>query len=57
MNLSTHLWPHDRRSTDWLQITIKFRGKCCECGKEITSGRALSKSIKAVKRIELLLIR
>ena len=36
---------------DWLEITIKFRGKCCECGKEITSGQALwSKSTKAVKQ-------
>jgi hypothetical protein len=37
---------------DWLDITIKFRGKCCECGKEIASGQALwSKSIKAVKHL------
>ena len=40
-------------TTDWLEITIKFRGKCSECGKEITSGLALwSKSTKAVKHIE-----
>ena len=33
---------------DWLEITIKFRGKCSECGKEITSGQAFwSKSTKA----------
>ena len=39
--------------TDWLEITIKFRGKCCECGKEITSGQGLwSKSTKAVKHLE-----
>lgn len=38
---------------DWLEITIKFRGKCCECGKEITSGQALwSKSTKAVKHLD-----
>ena len=38
---------------DWLEITIKFRGKCCECGKEITSGQAFwSKSTKAVKHID-----
>ena len=38
---------------DWLEITIKFRGKCCECGKEITSGRGLwSKSTKAVKHLD-----
>ena len=37
---------------DWLEITIKFRGKCCECGKEITSGQALwSKSTKTVKHL------
>jgi hypothetical protein len=37
---------------DWLEITIKFRGKCCECGKEITSGQVLwSKSTKAVKHL------
>jgi hypothetical protein len=37
---------------DWLEITIKFRGKCCECGKEIKSGQALwSKSTKAVKHL------
>jgi hypothetical protein len=37
---------------DWFEITIKFRGKCCECGKEITSGQALwSKSTKAVKHL------
>jgi hypothetical protein len=37
---------------DWLEITIKFRGKCCECDKEITSGQALwSKSTKAVKHL------
>lgn len=39
--------------TDWLEITIKFRGKCCECGKEITSGQGLwSKSTKAVKHLD-----
>ena len=38
---------------DWLEITIKFRGKCCECGKEITSGQAFwSKSTKAVKHLD-----
>jgi hypothetical protein len=39
--------------TDWLEISIKFRGKCCECDKEITSGQAFwSKSTKAVKHID-----
>jgi hypothetical protein len=39
---------------DWFQITIKFRGKCFECGKEITSGQQAlwSKSIKAIKHLE-----
>ena len=38
--------------TDWLEITIKFRGKCSECDKEITSGQAFwSKATKAVKHI------
>ena len=38
---------------DWIPITLKFRGKCIECGKELTSGRALwSKSTKSIKHIE-----
>lgn len=39
--------------TDWIAITLKFRGKCIECGKGITSGRALwSKSTKAIKHLD-----
>jgi hypothetical protein len=40
--------------TDWLAITIKFRGKCIECNKEIRSGeQALwSKSTKAIKHLD-----
>jgi hypothetical protein len=38
---------------DWIPITIKFRGKCIECGKELISGRALwSKSTQSIKHIE-----
>jgi hypothetical protein len=38
---------------DWIPITLKFRGKCIECGKELTSGRALwSRSTKSIKHIE-----
>jgi hypothetical protein len=40
--------------TDWLTITIKFRGKCIECNKEIRSGeQALwSKSTKSIKHLD-----
>jgi len=39
--------------TDWIPITLKFRGKCIECGKGITSGRALwSKSTKTIKHLD-----
>jgi hypothetical protein len=35
---------------DWILINLKFRGKCVECGKVITSGRALwSRSAKSIK--------
>jgi hypothetical protein len=38
---------------DWIPITLKFRGKCIECGKELMSGRALwSKSTKSIKHVE-----
>jgi hypothetical protein len=38
---------------DWIPITLRFRGKCIECGKELTSGQALwSKSTKSIKHIE-----
>jgi hypothetical protein len=44
--------------TDWLAITIKFRGKCIECNKEISSGeQALwSKSTKAIKHLDCSLL-
>ena len=39
--------------TDWLQINIKFRGKCYKCGKDVKPGQALwSKSTKAVKHLD-----
>jgi uncharacterized protein YlaI len=43
----------NNNSTDWIPISLKFRGKCVECGKVITSGRALwSKSTKAIKHLD-----
>lgn len=40
-------------ATDWIPISLKFRGKCVECGKGISSGRALwSKSTKAIKHLD-----
>jgi hypothetical protein len=40
-------------ATDWILITLKFRGKCVDCGKVISSGRALwSKSTKAIKHLD-----
>lgn len=35
---------------DWILINLKFKGRCVECGKEITSGRALwSRNAKSIK--------
>jgi hypothetical protein len=43
----------NNNAIDWIPITLKFRGKCVECGKGITSGRALwSKSTKAIKHLD-----
>ena len=43
----------NNNKTDWIPITLKFRGKCIECGKGITSGRALwSKSTKTIKHLD-----
>jgi hypothetical protein len=40
-------------ATDWILITLKFRGKCVDCDKVISSGRALwSKSTKAIKHLD-----
>ena len=39
--------------TDWILINLKFKGKCVECGKVITSGRGLwSKSSKSIKHLD-----
>ena len=39
--------------TDWIQINLKFKGKCVECGKIITSGRGLwSRSAKSIKHLD-----
>ena len=40
-------------ASDWIPITLKFRGKCVKCGESISSGRALwSKSTKAIKHLD-----
>jgi len=40
--------------SDWIQLAVKFKGKCAECGKEIPQGeRALwSKGSKAIKHVK-----
>lgn len=40
--------------SDWIPLAVKFKGKCAECGKEISQGkRALwSRSSKAIKHIK-----
>jgi hypothetical protein len=43
----------ENSETDWMLINLKFKGKCVECGKVITSGRALwSRSAKSIKHID-----
>ena len=43
----------DNSTIDWILINLKFKGKCVECGKEITSGRALwSKSAKSIQHLD-----
>ena len=38
---------------DWILINLKFKGKCVECGKVITSGRGLwSRSAKSIKHLD-----
>ncbi len=40
-------------TTDWIPITIRYRGRCVECGKEMTSGLALwSKSTKTIRHLD-----
>lgn len=43
----------ENSETDWILINLKFKGKCVECGKIITSGRGLwSKSSKSIKHLD-----
>jgi hypothetical protein len=43
----------ENSETDWILINLKFKGKCIECGKIITSGRGLwSKSSKSIKHLD-----
>jgi hypothetical protein len=38
--------------TDWLEITITFKAKCNECGKDVLPRKALwSKSAKAARHL------
>ena len=38
---------------DWILINLKFKSKCVECGKVITSGRGLwSRSAKSIKHLD-----
>jgi hypothetical protein len=42
----------ENSETDWILINLKFKGKCVECGKVITSGRGLwSRSAKSIKHL------
>lgn len=40
--------------SDWIRLLVKFKGKCAECGKEISTGEyALwSKGSKAIKHVK-----
>jgi hypothetical protein len=42
------------RGNDWIQLLVKYKGKCSECSKEIPAGEyALwSRSSKAIKHIK-----
>ena len=43
----------ENSTIDWILINLKFKGKCVECGEEITSGRALwSRSAKSIKYMD-----
>ena len=43
----------ENSETDWILINLKFKGKCVECGKIITSGRGLwSRSAKSIKHLD-----
>src|SRR5215475_1553767 len=40
--------------TDWRAITIKFKGRCIECGREISPGQEAlwSRSMASIKHLE-----
>jgi hypothetical protein len=43
----------ENSETDWILINLKFKGKCVECGKIITSGRGLwSRSARSIKHLD-----
>ena len=43
----------ENSESDWILINLKFKGKCVECGKIITSGRGLwSRSTKSIKHLD-----
>jgi hypothetical protein len=43
----------ENSTIDWILINLKFKGKCVECGKIITSGRALwSRSAKSIRHLD-----
>lgn len=40
--------------SDWIRLLVKFKGKCAECGKEISAGEYVlwSKGSKAIKHVK-----
>jgi hypothetical protein len=43
----------ENSQTDWILINLKFKGKCVECGKVITSGRGLwLRSARSIKHLD-----
>ena len=43
----------ENSEADWILINLKFKGKCVECGKVITSGRGLwSRSARSIKHLD-----
>jgi hypothetical protein len=43
----------ENSAMDWILINLKFKGKCVECGKGITSGLALwSRFAKSIKHMD-----
>ena len=52
-NLGLVIQMAENSETDWILINLKFKGKCVECGKIITSGRGLwSRSAKSIKHLD-----